>query len=104
MQRVESEVGERVCTGQCCTSLQAPAQRLAVGTTLLVGDDKLAIEYRPERHLPGQVVQLREEPGDVAEPAILQANVAVPVNEQHAAEAVPLDLEQVLIRAEGRLG
>src|SRR5262249_16407410 len=104
VQGVESEVRERRGVDQCCTALQPPPERLAIRTTLLVCDDQLAVEDGPEGYLPGQVVQLGEEPGDVAEPAILQANAAVPVNEQQAAEAIPLDLEQVLIRAEGRLG
>jgi hypothetical protein len=42
-------------------------------------------------------VKFREDVGDIRQPAVVEAHAAVPVHEQQTAEAVPLDLEQVLV-------
>src|SRR5215467_8971410 len=96
VQRVERKVSERDGVRTRGTTLQPASEGLGVGPALVVRDDQLAVENRTRGHLTGQVVKLREDVGDVRQAAVVEAHAAVPVDEQQTAEAVPLDLEQVL--------
>src|SRR5262249_10339910 len=66
--------------------------------------DELTVDHAAGRHPARGRHDLGDVDRDVVQAAVLQAHLAGRVAHQHAAQAVPLDLEQVLGRAERRLG
>jgi len=77
---------------------------VVVGPPLFVGGDQLAVQDRRMADLGVQRGHLGQQVGDVLEAAILQAYPALRIDEKEAAQAVPFDLEQVVVGRERGLG
>ena len=104
VQGVEGKVGG----GNLILHPRARGQTLAkariVGAAVDVGRDQLAVDDAARRHAFGRGHDLGNVGREVGQPAVLEADAAVRIAEEDAAQAVPLHLEEVLGRAERSFG
>src|SRR4029077_15800013 len=69
-----------------------------------VGGDELAVDHAAEGDSFGGRDHFRDISGEVVQSPVLHAHAAVALAEDKAAQTVPLDLEEVVGRAERSLG
>ena len=103
VERVECEIRGRYLVAHARPAGQALSQTRVIGATVRVGRHQLAVDHAARRHPLRRRDDLGYVGGQVGEPAVLQADAAVRVAEEDAAKGIPLDLEDVLGRAEWRL-
>ena len=104
VQRVEGEICSRNFVLHPRARGQTLPQPRIVGAAVGVGRDQLAVDHAPGRHTFRRLHHLRHVGRQVGQPAVLQPDVPVVVAKQDAAQPVPLDLEEVLGRAERGFG
>src|SRR5207245_10433335 len=80
------------------------AKARVIGPPVRVGGHELAIDDAARRDPSRSRYDLGKVGRQVVEASVLQVNLAVGVAKQHAAQPIPLDLEEVLRRAERSLG